>query len=99
MMRPICVKCKIEMEPKRNDVAVWHPIEGKYAHEMMRDATEGEKIDFVIIGDRYECPKCKAGVVMEFSGMQTADYQTQEWLKKFRDVAEEQIRILRGDVK
>ena len=97
--RAICTKCKIEMNCARNDVAVWHPIEGKYAHEMMKDAIEGEQIDFVIIGDRYECPKCHASIVTGFGDMQISDYRTQEWLRQFRDEMEEKIRILRGGKK
>ena len=94
-MRPICAKCKIEMECARNDVAVWHPIEGKYAHEMVKDAIEGEQIDFVVLGDRYECPKCGANIVTGFGGMLIATNYDQKYLKEVRDGMEEKIRITR----
>jgi len=95
MIRPICAKCKIEMECARNDVAVWHPIEGKHAHEMMEVAIEGETIDFVILGDRYECPKCGANVVTGFGRMLIGTDYDQKYLKEMRDVMGEKIRITR----
>ena len=92
-IRPICTKCKIEMECAMNEVAVWHPIEGKYAHELMKNAVEGEKIDFIIFGDRYECPKCKASIVTGFGGMLIATNHDQKYLRDVRDGMEEKIRI------
>jgi hypothetical protein len=98
-MKPICARCKIEMDCMRNDVAVWHPIEGKYAHEIMKDAIEGEQIDFVVVGDRYECSKCGANIVTGFGRMLMASNYDQKGLSEVRDGMEEKIRILRGGVK
>ena len=91
-MRPICTKCKIEMEPKRNDVAVWHPIEPILENYP-------EQIDFVVLGDRYECSKCGANVVTGFGKMLIAADYDQKYLREVRDGMEEQIRILRGGAK
>jgi len=94
-MRPICAKCKVEMECVKNEVAVWHPIEGEDAREMMKYAMEGETIDFVAIGDRYECPNCSASIVIGFGKMLTAANRDQKYLRAVIDSMEEQIRILR----
>jgi len=87
-MRPVCTKCKVEMEPKSNEVAVWHPCEPV-------DMYKGE-IDFVIMGDRWECPVCHGSFITGYGGIQVSGERTQEWLRHFRDAMKEQIRILRG---
>lgn len=87
-MRPICAKCGIEMECARNEVAVWHPV--KHVNFIV-----DEVIDFVILGDRYECSKCGANIVTGFGEMVTAANKDQEHLRRVRDGMEEQIRILR----
>lgn len=87
-MRPICAKCKVEMECVRNEVAVWHPMEPVKTYGT-------EVIDFVVIGDRYKCPKCGASIVTGFGRMMVATNHDQEKLRKVRDSMEEQIRILR----
>ena len=83
-MRPICAKCKVEMECVRNEVAVWHP------YEPINILSE-EAIDFVVIGDKYECPKCGASIVTGFGKMLTAADHDQEYLRKLRDSMEEQV--------
>ena len=87
-MRPICAKCNVEMECVRNEVAVWHPCEPV-------NINGDDVIDFVVIGDRYECPKCNASIVIGFGKMLTAADHDQEHLRKVRDSMEEQIRFLR----
>ena len=86
-MIPVCVKCGLEMFPACNEVAVWHPIE---------PVADEEEIDFVVLGDRWECPKCHASIVTGFGDLLTTDHVEQQILRNLRDGAEEQIRILRG---
>ena len=87
-MRPICAFCKIEIECVMNEVAVWHPM------EPVIKGLETE-IDFVVIGDRYKCPKCSANIVTGFGKMLIATDHEQDYLRKVRDSMEEQIRFLR----
>ena len=89
-MRSICAKCKIEMECVRNEVAVWHPYEPV-------NINGDDVIDFVVLGDKYKCPKCSASIITGFGKMLTAaDYDyDQKFLRDVRDSTEEQIRILR----
>ena len=87
-IRPICANCNVEMECERNEVAVWHPM------EPVIKGLEIE-IDFVVIGDRYKCPKCGASIVTGFGKMLTAADHNQKYLRAVRDSMEEQIRILR----
>ena len=95
LMRPVCIKCGLEMFPACNEVAVWHPIE---PITLNPDSKAIDDIDFVVSGDRWECPKCHASIVTGFGNIQTGNDRTQEWLRQFRDEKEEQIRILRGVV-
>ena len=87
-IRPICANCNVEMGCVRNEVAIWHPM------EPVIKGLEIE-IDFVVLGDKYECPKCSANIVTGFGKMLTAADHDQEYLRKVRDGMEEQIRILR----
>ena len=87
-MRPICANCNVEMECVRNEVAVWHPMEPIKTYGT-------EVIDFIVIGDKYKCPKCGANIVTGFGKMLTAADHNQKYLRAVRDSMEEQIRILR----
>ena len=87
-LRPICTNCNVEMECVRNEVAVWHPMEPVNTYGT-------EVIDFIVIGDRYKCPKCSASIITGFGKMLTAADHNQEYLRKVRDGMKERIRILR----
>ena len=88
-LSPVCAKCKLEMECVRNDVAVWHPWEPA-------NLFSGE-IDFVVVGDRYKCPKCGASIITGFGEMLTAVHNDQESLRCLRDVMEEKVKIMRRE--
>jgi hypothetical protein len=114
-MRPVCVKCGKEMIPIHNGTIVYHPYEHEYfkpAQEQVGNVTvvntdvliegswkEGD-IDFAVLGDTYECPKCKAQIVTGF-GERMIDYQVkQEFLQKLVKKAIEggyAVKILRKE--
>lgn len=52
-MRPICVKCKREMVPVKNEVPV-------------KDEARGGFSSTYWWGDLYECPCCKAQIITGF---------------------------------
>lgn len=52
-MRPICVACKREMCPIKNEF-------------MVKDRAVGRFPSTVWSGDLYECPECKAQIVTGF---------------------------------
>ena len=95
-IRPVCVKCEVEMFAACNDVAVWHPVQQRIIGGIVTSDNGEEKIDFVVLGDRYECSKCGASIVTGFGKMMTGDVTLQDYLREVRDETEEKIRILRG---
>jgi hypothetical protein len=52
-LRPICVKCRLEMRTVRNDRPVADPKVGQFPSTYW-------------LGDECECPECKSRVVVGF---------------------------------
>ena len=113
-MRPICVTCQKEMKCVKNGQVVYHPYEhitpDEKAQETIANITiintdvliEGSwkngDIDFVIIGDRYQCPNCLHEIVASFGEPMVDKYYNQDTLKKFiehRINAIKPIKLLR----
>ena len=113
-MRPICVACQKEMKCVKNGQVVYHPYEhitpDEKAQETIANVTiintdvliEGSwkngDIDFVIIGDRYQCPNCLHEIIAGFGEPMTNQYYNQDTLKKFierRTNSIEPIKLLR----
>jgi len=97
-MRPVCVKCGKEMIPIHNGTIVYHPFEhatpNTPAQEKVGNVTivhtevliegswkEGD-IDFAVEGDTYECPQCKARIVIGFGELMIDGQVSQDKLKK-----------------
>jgi len=107
-MRPVCIKCNVEMQCEKNGVVVYHPYEEPkpgpiqekvgnltVIHTDRLITIDKTKIDFVVRGDKYKCPICGYEVVVGF-GQQMVDYQyPQEQLKKIVTNADETIEIRR----
>jgi len=49
-MRPICVKCKREMEPTQNEVLVKDKAVGRFGSTYR-------------YGDKFQCPECGAEII------------------------------------
>jgi len=52
-LTPICVKCRLEMRCVQND-------------RLVRDPEAGGLPSTYWLGDEYECPACKAGIITGF---------------------------------
>ena len=103
-MRPICIKCKVEMRPEKNGYLVAH------LYERPRGAPEkivGDvhvinidyaislnhfdcgRIDFVASGDKYKCSTCGNEIVTGF-GEPMVDYNyPQERLREMVEYAKQ----------
>jgi len=82
-MRPVCVKCGMEMTCAENGVLVYHPLEHATpgpaqervggisvvnVDRLIEGSWKDGDIDFVIYGDKYRCPGCGNEVVVDFGG-------------------------------
>ncbi len=115
-MNPVCVECGKEMFCCKNETVVYHPYEHAKpdtpAQRKVGNLTiintdvliegswqEGD-IDFAVLGDMYECPKCHKRIVTDF-GKPMIDYQVdQEFLQKIVKKAIEEgraVKILRKE--
>lgn len=61
MPRPICVKCEIEMRPKKNGVTVEEFTEEGLSYKLW-------------MGDLWECPICQASVIVGFGARSLAEH-------------------------
>lgn len=100
-MRPVCVSCGKEMNCVLNGTVVYHPYEHARPDEKAQEVVNGVTIvntdvlieggwkdgdiDFLVKGDKYECPKCGQQIVTGFGG-KIVDYhevpqeKMQEWV-------------------
>jgi len=110
-LRPICVNCGREMSCAKNGIVVYHllehatpgPVQQEVGNFVVVDTDrlfegswkEGD-IDFVALGDRYQCKKCGFSVVVGCSELMMATTLsgfTQEDLKRIVEEAEEKVEI------
>ena len=68
-MRPVCVKCRCEMRPHKNDFIV----------EEMADTDRPYRVWST---DLWRCPSCKAEVVMGFAKSAWGEYWQPDYAKK-----------------
>jgi len=110
-MQPVCVSCGREMTCVRNGQTVYHPFEHARPDEEAQEVIgnlvtvntdvlfEGTwkdgDIDFIVSGDKYQCPSCGIEIVVGFGETSDARY-TQEVLKHIIERAVCPIKILRG---
>lgn len=97
-MHPVCVKCGREMKPVLNGVVVYHPYEHAKPQEkaqekignltvvntdvLIEGGWKDGDIDFLVLGDKYQCERCGNEIVTGFGGLMI-DYEVkQEWLQK-----------------
>lgn len=88
-MRPVCVQCGKEMECIKNGVTVYHPMEPV-------SMTDDNEIDFVVSGDKYQCPVCKIEIVTGFGRECIAGEFSQQWLRQYLDRSTSVVEILRS---
>ena len=110
-MQPVCVSCGREMTCVRNGQVVYHPFEHARPDEKAQEVIDNlaivdtdvlfegtwkdGDIDFIVKGDRYQCPSCGIEIVTGF-GVQIDARGGQESLKHFMKRAICPIKILRG---
>lgn len=70
-MRPVCVACKVEMRPAKND----------YCVEEMADESTPYRLWFA---DKWACPSCNVEVVMGFAKEPWAEHFDPEYATRRR---------------
>jgi len=86
--RPVCVTCKIEMRPEKNDVLVvdyriTHVTKGKdalFEHQEQYQCWSA---------DLWKCPKCQKEIVIKFGGKSLAHGEEgiKNWIEDYKEIS------------
>ncbi len=68
-MRPVCVKCRCEMKPAKNDFLVEEMLDGEHPYRVWST-------------DLWRCPNCSTEVVMGFGAKPLGEYWQGSYAKK-----------------